>query len=72
MTWQEHAVILNHGSQRNMVEYIANEHVMSGISLLCTEFNVRSKKCFLKRCKWSENNIFRSSKDLFLKFVEKL
>ena len=27
-------------------------------------------KCFLKRCKWSENNNFRDSEDLFLKYDE--
>ena len=33
-----------------MVEYIVNEHIMSGINLLSTELNVKGGKCFLKRC----------------------
>ena len=45
---------------------------MSGINLLSTELNVKGGKCFLKRCKWSENNNFRGSKDLLLKYVEEL
>ena len=45
---------------------------MSGISLLSTGLNVKGGKCFLKRCKWSENNDFRGSKDLFLKYIEEL
>ena len=55
-----------------MVEYIVNEHIMPGISLLSTELIVKGGKCFLKRCKWSENNNFRGSKDLLLKYVEEL
>ena len=55
-----------------MVEYIANEHIMSGINLLSTELNIKGGKCFLKRFKWSENNNSRGSKDLFLKYVEEL
>ena len=55
-----------------MVEYIVNEHIMSGISLRSTELNVKHGKCFLKISKWSENNNFRGSKDLFLKYVEEL
>ena len=55
-----------------MVEYFVNENIMSGINLLNTELNVKGGKCFLKRCKWSENNNFRGSKDLLLKYVEEL
>ena len=55
-----------------MVVYIVNEHIIFGINLLSTELNVKGGKCFLKRCKWSENNNFRSSKDLLLKYVEEL
>ena len=55
-----------------MVEYIVNEHFMPGISLLNTGLSVKGGKCFLERCKWSENNNFRGSKDLFLKYVEEL
>ena len=40
---------------------------MFGINLISTKLNVKGGKCFLKRCKWSENNSFRGSKDLFLK-----
>ena len=42
------------------------------MSLLSTELNFKGGKFFLKKCKWSENNNFRGSKDLFLKYVEKL
>ena len=55
-----------------MVEYIVNQHIMPGVRLLSTELNVKGGKCFLKRCQWSENNNFRGSKDLFLKYVEEL
>ena len=55
-----------------MVEYIVNEHFRPGISLLNTGLSVKGGKCFLERCKWSENNNFRGSKDLFLKYVEEL
>ena len=55
-----------------MIEYIVNDNIMSGISLLSTELNVKGGKCFLNRYKWSENNNFRDSKDLFLKYVEEL
>ena len=36
---------------KKMVEYIVNEHIMSGISLLSTKLNVKGGKCFLKSCK---------------------
>ena len=45
---------------------------MPGISLLSTELNVSGGKCFLKRFNVSDNNIFRSSIDLSLKYVEEL
>ena len=45
---------------------------MSGINLLSTELNVKGGKCFLTRCKWPENNKFRGSKDLLLKYVDEL
>ena len=45
---------------------------MFGISLLSTELNVKDGKCSLQRRKWSENNTFRGSKDLFLKYFEEL
>ena len=43
-------------------------HIMSGINLLRIELNVRCEKCFLKRCKWSENRFCWFSKDLSLIF----
>ena len=45
---------------------------MPGIGLLSTKLNVKGGKCFLKRCKWSENNNFRVTKYLLLKYVEEL
>ena len=45
---------------------------MSGINLLSTELDVKGGKCFLKRCKWPENNNVRSSKDWLLKYVDEI
>ena len=55
-----------------MVDYIVNDYIISGKRLVSTELNVKGGKCFLKWCKWSENNNFRGSKDLFLKYVKEL
>ena len=57
---------------RRALRLITTHLVKPCISLLSTELNVKGGECFLKRSKWCENNNFRDSKDLFLKYVEEL
>ena len=57
---------------RRTLRWITTHLVKPCISLLSTELNVKGGECFLNRSKWCENNNFRDSKDLFLKYVEEL